>query len=159
MSPQSTVRDLGVTISHDMSWSTHITNIAEESRKITSWILSVFSDRSATTLLPLYKSLVRSRLEYCSALWHPSKMEDIKHVEAVQRTLTSRIKEVKHLSYWDRLENLGLMSLQRRRERYVILQVYKVFMNLKILTSFERKSVATSFLSFQDYLLYLSWRS
>ena len=59
MSPQPTVRDLGVTISHDVSWSPHITNIAEDARKITSWILSVFYDRSATTLLTL---------EYCSVL-------------------------------------------------------------------------------------------
>ena len=73
---------------------------------------------------------MRSRLEYCSPLWHPSKIEDIKHLEAVQRTLTSKITEVKHLSYWDRLKKLDLMSLQRRRERYCIIQIYKIFKHL-----------------------------
>jgi len=34
--------------------------------------------------------------------------------------LTSKISEVRHLSYWDRLKKLNLMSLQRRRERYII---------------------------------------
>ena len=130
ISPQQTVRDLGVTITADISWSTHITNIAEDARKITSWILSVFSDRSANTLIPLYRSLVRSRLEYCSPLWHPSKVEDIKHLEAVQRTLTSRVSEVKHLHYWDRLRKLNLMSLQRRRERYLIIHMFKIFTSL-----------------------------
>ena len=130
ISPQATVRDLGVTISSDLSWSPHISNITDDARQITSWILSVFSDRSANTLMPLYKAIVRSKLEYNSPLWNPLKIEDIKHLEAVQRTLTSRISEVKHLSYWERLKALNLMSLQRRRERFTILQVYKIFKGL-----------------------------
>ena len=127
ISPQPAVRDLGVKITWDVSWSPHITTIVDDARKITSWMLSVFSDRSANTLLPLYKTLVRSRLEYCSPLWHPSKVEDIKHLEGVQRMLTSKISEVKHLHYWDRLKALNLMSLQRRRERFSIIQIYKIF--------------------------------
>ena len=130
ITPQPKVKDLGVTITHDLSWSPHITSTTEDARKILSWIFSVFFDRSATTLLPLYQTLVRSRLEYCSALWNPSKIEDIKQLEGVQRTLTSRISEVKHLHYWDRLKHLKLMSLQRRRERYVIIQVYKIYNHL-----------------------------
>ena len=130
IAPQPKVTDLGVQITHDISWSPHITSAADDARKILSWILSVFSDRSATTLMPLYQSLVRSRLEYCCPLWNPSKIEDIKQLEAVQRTLTSKISEVRHLSYWDRLKALKLMSLQRRRERYCIIQVYKIYRNL-----------------------------
>ena len=130
LSPQPTVKDLGVTICSDLSWSTHISNIAEAGRRISSWILSVFADRSESTIMPLYKTLVRSRLEYNSPLWNPSKIEDIKHLEGVQRTVTSRIREVKHLCYWDRLKKLNLMSLQRRRERYVIIHVFKILKEL-----------------------------
>ena len=57
-------------------------------------------------------------------------MEDIKQLEGVQRTLTSKISEVKHLSYWERLKSLNLMSLQRRRERYTILQIFKIYNHL-----------------------------
>ena len=123
ISPQHAVKDLGITITPDTSWSTHIRNITEDAKKMTSWILSVFSDRSA-------KTLVRSRAEYCSPLWNPAKMERIKLLESIQRTFTSRIEEVKHLSYWKRLEALQLMSLQRRRERYIVIQVYKTLNNL-----------------------------
>ena len=130
ISRQPKVRDLGVTITSDLSWSTHITNITDDARKTTSWILSVFHDRSANTLLPLFKSLVRSRLEYCSPLWHSSKISDIMCLEAVQRSLTAKIDEVKHLSYYNRLKSLNLMSLQRRRERYQIIHVYKIFRGL-----------------------------
>ena len=92
ISPQPAVKDLGVTITSDLSWSTHISNIAESARKISSWILSVFADRSEQTIMPLYKTLVRSRLEYNSPLWNPTKIEDIKHLEGVQRTVTARIR-------------------------------------------------------------------
>ena len=44
--------------------------------------------------------------------------------------MTARIREVRHLSYWDRLKKLNLMSLQRRRERYAILQVFKILKGL-----------------------------
>ena len=130
ISPQSTVKDLGVMITQDISWSPHISKVCESSRKTSSWILSVFFDRRAEILLPLYTSLVRSRAEYCSPLWNPTKLEDIKQIESIQRTFTSQIKEVQHLPYWERLKSLNLMSLQRRRERYCILHVYKILRQL-----------------------------
>ena len=77
-------------------------------------------------MLTVYKSLVRCILEYCCPLWNPSSPSDIQLLEGVQRTFTSRISGVQHLDYWDRLKALRLMSLQRRRERYIILQVWKI---------------------------------
>ena len=130
ISPQCTVKDLGITISSDASWSPHIANITEDAKKMASWILSVFHDRSAETLLPLYKTLVRSRVEYCGPLWNPAKIEDIQRLESIQRSFTARITEVKHLHYWDRLKTLNLMSLQRRRERYCVIQVFKILHSL-----------------------------
>ena len=127
ISPQPTVKDLGITISSDLSWSPHIKKISDDARKISNWILSVFWDRSAHTMLSLYNLLARTKLEYNCPLWNPSKIEDIKCLESVQRSFTSKISEVSHLHYWDRLKKLNLMSLQRRRERFIILQVYKVF--------------------------------
>ena len=49
ISPVSAVRDLGVTITPDLSWSLHISNIVNDARRLSSWILSVFIDRSADT--------------------------------------------------------------------------------------------------------------
>ena len=130
ISPQCSVKDLGVTITPDISWSPHISKVTEAARKTSSWILSVFADRRAEIMLPLYYTLVRSRAEYCSPLWHPSKIEDIKQIESIQKMFTSQIKEVQHLPYWDRLKHLNLMSLQRRRERYCILHVFKILHQL-----------------------------
>ena len=128
--PKDAVKDLGLIITPDLSWSTHIAKITEDSRKMASWTLSVFYERSAEVLLPLYKSIVRSRTEYLCPAWNPSKVEDIMKLESVQRTFTARIREVRHLPYWERLKELNIMSLQRRRERYIIIHVFKIYNQL-----------------------------
>ena len=120
------VRDLGINVTPSISWSPHINIIADQGRRLTAWVLSVFKDRSEATMMCLYKSLIRSRLEYLSPLWHPSKQEDIKCIESVQRAFTSKVKDLSEYSYHDRLRILGLMSLQRRRERFIIITVWKI---------------------------------
>ena len=71
------------------------------------------------------KSL-RSTLEYCCPLWNPGKVTEIQLIEGVQRNFNSQISGLQHLNYWERLAHLKLMSLQRRRERYVILMMWKI---------------------------------
>ena len=124
--PTSYLRDLGVNVCSDLSWSYHISNIAIKARSVASWIFSVFRSRDKVLLLTLYKALVRSHLEYCCPVWHPSKIGDMQLIEGVQRTFTRKITDVKHLDYWERLKALGLMSLQRRRERFIIITMWKI---------------------------------
>jgi hypothetical protein len=128
--PVHVLRDLGVIVSSDLKWTYHISTIVSRARTVASWVLSVFKTRDKLTMLTLYKSLVRSHLEYCCPLWNPSSPSDIKLLENVQRTFTSKIWGIQHLDYWDRLKALGLMSLQRRRERYTIIQVWKIHHDL-----------------------------
>ena len=76
--------------------------------------------------MTLYKSLVRSHLEYCCPLWHPYKVQDIQTLENVQRYFTKRIFGMSRVTYWDRLKLLRLMSLQRRRESYILIHMWKI---------------------------------
>ena len=126
LQPVNQLRDLGVLVSKDLSWSPHINSIANKARQKASWVLSVFHTRSTAIMLTLYKSMVRSLLEYCCPLWHPIKVSDIQELESVQRTFTSKIAGMKQLHYWERLSRLSLMSLQRRRERFIILHMWKI---------------------------------
>ena len=108
ISPSDTVKDLGVLVSADNSWSPHIGRMINSARRTAAWVLSVFRDRNRTTMMQLYKSLVRSKLEYCCPVWSPTKIEDIKAIESLQRTFTSKISGLQHLSYWERLERLNI---------------------------------------------------
>ena len=128
--PSKIVKDLGINLTPELSWSSHINIICESARKITSWALSVFHDRSSKTILYLYKSIIRCRVEYLCPLWDPPKIEDIANLESIQRFVTSRISAIKHLHYYDRLKSLKLMSLQRRRERYTIIMMFKILHNI-----------------------------
>jgi hypothetical protein len=57
-----TVRDLGVKVSSDLSWSTHIGNMVSKARSTLSWLLSVFKTCDKTAMTTLCKSVVRSLL-------------------------------------------------------------------------------------------------
>jgi ribonuclease P/MRP protein subunit RPP40 len=124
--PADTVRDLGVHLSSDCSWTHHITRTAQSAKNMAAWIFSVFSDRSPLVMVTLFKSMVRSILEYSCAVWDPSKVSEIQTLEAVQRYFTRRIASCSNLNYWERLKKLNLLSLQRRRERYRIIHVWKI---------------------------------
>ena len=128
LTPVSRLRDLGVTISSDLSWTSQIKTMADKARQKAAWVLSVFHTRSPIIMLTLYKSMVRSLLEYCCPLWNSRKVSDIQELEGVQRTFTARIAGVQHLDYWERLKKLSLMSLQRRRERYILLHMKKILL-------------------------------
>ena len=104
-----------------MTW-----RIASKANVKCSWILSVFYTRDFRPMLTLFKSLVLNILEYCCPLWAPHQVQGISRLEGVQRRFTSKIAGIQHLDYWKRLEVLNLMSLQRRRERYILLYAWKI---------------------------------
>lgn len=130
INPKENVRDLGVTMSDDGSFSQHIIIITKTAGKLLGWILRTFRTRDRTCMLTLWKALVLPRLEYCCQLWSPNKTGEIMKLEALQRTFTSRIWGLQTLNYWERLTELGLYSLQRRRERYLIIYVWKTLEGL-----------------------------
>ena len=64
-------------------------------------------------------------MEYCCPLWSPSNQHNIALLEGIQRAFTKHISGFNNLSYWDRLRKLKLLSLERRRERYTIIYLWK----------------------------------
>ena len=126
LSPVEELRDLGVLVTEKLSWSLNIHSLIVKTTAMASWVLSVFKSRDRLVMLTLYKSLVRSHIEYCCPLWHPNKISEIQRLESIQRSFTARILDVNHLNYWDRLKALQLLSLQRRRERYILLHMWKI---------------------------------
>ena len=71
-----------------------------------------------------------SRLEYASQLWSPYLLKHVYLIEKVPRAFSKHISGMCFLSYSKRLEVLKLYSLQRRRERYGIIYVWKMIEGL-----------------------------
>ena len=124
------LRDLGVQISSDLSFSAHIENVVAAATKMVGWVCRTFRRRSRFLMLTVWKSLIQSKLDYCSQLWSPSDQASISSLEGVARNFTSRVAGLDGLDYWERLVSLGMYSQERRRERYQIIFIWKLSQGL-----------------------------
>ena len=77
-------------------------------------------------LVPLFKSLVRSIIEYANPVWCPYKRKHIDLLEKIQRSFTKRVNGMYNLEYCQRLERLGLPSIEFRRFRGDLIETYKI---------------------------------
>ena len=68
-------------------------------------------------------------LEYGTPVWSPFLMKDIRKIKSIQRRATKLVPNISNLSYESRLLELGLPTLEYRRDRYDMLQVYKALHN------------------------------
>ena len=71
--------------------------------------------RAREVILPLCSVFVRSHLEYCVQMWSPQYRRDMELLECIQRRVAEMIRGMEELSYMERLRDLGLFSLEKRR--------------------------------------------
>ena len=74
----------------------------------------------------IYKAYIRPHLEYCLQAWSPHLIKDKDCLEQIQRRATRLVKGFKKLTYEDRLKKLGIYSLEKRRLRGDLIEVYKI---------------------------------
>ena len=159
---KSVVKDLGVLLStSNYNFKEQIDNVIEKGKQMSSWIFRTFNSRNQFEMLTLYKSLVLPKIEYCSILWNPTKIHDIQRIEQLQWSFIKKIRRDPKANYWECLNKFKIYSLQRRRERYIIIYVWKILeklvpnINNKITANYHKRlgrrcNVNTSYSNLQQ---------
>ena len=127
---KNNVKDLGVIMSDNCMFTEQINLVIEKAKNLTSWIFRAFSTRNFNAMITLYKALVIPVLEYCSVLWCPTSPGLIQRLEEIQWSFLRKIAGSNIGNYWTCLEKLKIYSLERRRERYRIIYIWKVLENI-----------------------------
>ena len=121
-----TEKDLGVVISSDLKFSKQCIEAEKKAQRLLGYVKRQFRYRNREIVLTLFNSLIRPLLEYAVQFWSPSLRKDMARLERVQRRATKLVPELRHLSYPSRLEELNLFSLETRRLRGQLIEVFKI---------------------------------
>ena len=141
-------RDLGILITNDLKWSTHISSI-KNSASVTSYQLRKFiKTKNIWTWIRLYKTYVRPKVEFNTTIWSPFLLKDIKQLEAVQKKFTKfafKKCSIPFRDYNSRLNMINMLSLHSRR----------IFFDLVLMFKLVNK---ISDLNFDDYFIQVNSR-
>ena len=114
-----TTKLLGVTLSSNLSWNDHVTNITKRATK-KLWVLVRFKGLGGSTnqLLKVYQTRVRSTLEFAAPVFYSGLTQDqSRQIETVQKKAFAIILGKSYTSYEFALSSLNEERLDCRREK------------------------------------------
>ena len=120
----SNQRDLGVKISDNCLPGEQCAQAAKKANQVLGQINRSFSCKTKDVMAQIYKVFVRPHLEYAVTAWSPWLRKDIETLEKIQHRATRRMSDVQG-TYPERLQLLGLTTLEDRRVRGDAIEVFK----------------------------------
>lgn len=128
----SNAKYLGVDLSSDLSYSTHINRITTNANKTLGFLKRNILTKNEKVRELAYKTLVRPQVEYASSIWSPHTKTQINKVEMVQRRA---VRWVKHeysplASVTAMQDSLGWRTLEQRRCDFRLIMFFRIYHHL-----------------------------
>lgn len=133
---ENSVKDLGIVLDSKLSFELHVDNVVRRAMKCLGFILRISKEfRQRSSVIILFKTLVRPILEYATLIWNPLYDKYIQRIERVQKkfinTLNYRYNRHRYyFSYEDNLNFYKLETLIVRRNIFDVCFIYKIFNNM-----------------------------
>ena len=122
------IKYLGVTITYDLRWNTHISNMCTKTNITLGFLRRNLYQCHQDVKEATYKGLVRPILEYGSCVWNPQGV-DQQEIEKVQNTAARFVPSYYCFETWSMttgiLEKLKWESLKKRRRDSRQILLYK----------------------------------
>ncbi len=119
-------KDLVITITSNLKWSSHVNNVVSKANQALGMLKNTFSYFDEDIVRRLYTAFVRPNLEYAVAVWSPYLKKDIAAIERTQHRVTRLTSSLRKLDYDSRLKVLNLQTLEQRRQRGDLIQVFRI---------------------------------
>jgi hypothetical protein len=124
-------KDLGIIIDKNFNFSEQCAAAVKKANQMLGIIKRKIKNKTKEIIVGLYKALVRPHLEYCIQVWSPSLKGDIKAMEGVQKRALKLITQFKNINYSERLKRSNIISLEKRRLRGDLIQMFKMSRDLE----------------------------
>ncbi len=110
--------------------SAQCTEDANKARRLVFMLRHSFQGLSKSAFIPLCGALVRPHLEYVMPACSPNLVADINLLDGIQNLSSRLVTGMRHLPCEERLQRMGLHSLQRRRLRADLSATFKGLLDI-----------------------------
>ena len=118
--------DIAVTVHRSLKPSKHCKKAAGTASAVLRQLARKFHYRDRNIFRKLYIQYVQPHLEFASPAWNPWLQEDKEILEKVQKKAVGMISGLAGRTYLERCAELGLETLEKRRETQDLLQLFKM---------------------------------